>query len=237
MIVALFDIDGTLLNTGGAGQAAMEAALAEAFGIRVRPHGIPTAGRTDRAITEDLFGHFGIPDCPGNRRLFVDTYVRHLQRTLAECRGAVLPGVRDLLETLSGDGRIVIGLLTGNYSRGAWAKLRHFRLDAYFAFGAFGDEHRHRDDVAREARRELARRLDPDRSVRTVWVIGDTPADVTCGRAIGARTMAVATGVFPADVIRAAGPDVLLDDLSDHARVVRTLLDGHPSHAPRDGCC
>ncbi len=226
MIVALFDIDGTLLNTGGAGQAAMEAALADVFGIHVQPHGIPTAGRTDRAITEDLFAHFGIPNTAENRQRFVDAYIDRLQTALQERQGSVLPGVRELLGRLSAAGTVLLGLLTGNYERGAWSKLRHFQLDTHFAFGAFGDHHRERDEVAREALRRLRERLDGRQTPRTVWVIGDTPADVRCGRAIGARTLAVTTGIFPRAEIHAAGPDVLFDDLSDHDRVISVILDG-----------
>ena len=113
MIVALFDIDGTLLNTGGAGQAAMEAALADVFGIHVQPHGIPTAGRTDRAITEDLFAHFGIPNTVENRQRFVDAYIDRLQTALQERQGSVLPGVRELLGRLSAAGTAtIIGSVT-----------------------------------------------------------------------------------------------------------------------------
>lgn len=226
MIVALFDIDGTLLNTGGAGQAAMEAALADVFGIHMQPHGIPTAGRTDRAITEDLFAYFGIPDTRENRRRFVDAYIHRLQDALRRRQGCVLPGVRELLDRLSTSGGVLLGLLTGNYERGAWSKLRHFQLDGHFKFGAFGDHHRERDDVARDAIRRLRDGLGGGETWKTVWVIGDTPADVRCGRAIGARTLAVNTGIFPRSDVHAAGPDVVFDDLSDYQRVADAILDG-----------
>lgn len=214
MYVCLFDIDGTLLSSGGAGKAAMYSAIRSEFGVAEVHDGVPFAGRTDRAIVRDLFAVHSVEHSPSNWSRFVAAYLGHLPQALLECRGRVLPGVASLLAQLRARGDVAIGLLTGNIRDGARAKLDHFALFDYFSFGGFGDVHLDRDDVAREALAEVRSRLSAVHLER-VWVIGDTPLDVRCARAIGARVLAVATGLHSLDELAAARPDVLLDDLSD----------------------
>jgi phosphoglycolate phosphatase-like HAD superfamily hydrolase len=221
--VYLFDIDGTLLNTGGAGQRAMERALRAAFGLTDLSHDVPAAGRTDRAITADLFRHHGIADEPANWQRFLDAYVEQLPRSLAELNGRVLPGVYDLLEALVTRGDVALGLLTGNFRRGADLKLLHYRLDHHFEFGGFGDDHFDRDDVARTALAEACRHLDRQYAPDHIWVIGDTPSDVKCARAIGAHAVAVATGVYSYEELEPTRPDYLFADFSDPARLLAAL--------------
>ncbi|MBQ17523.1 MAG: haloacid dehalogenase [Planctomycetaceae bacterium] len=229
MRVCLFDIDGTLVNTGGAGQAAMEAGLARNFGVSGPAEGISTAGRTDRAITEDLLAFHGLPVGEAAIARFLDSYLEGLPGELARLDGRPLPGVRELLSGLSAREDVVLGLLTGNFIRGARHKLSHFGLDTFFdldeeLFGGFGDHDRNRDDVARRGREAVRSRLqgwDP----AEVWVIGDTPLDVQCARAISVRVLAVATGMFSKDELARSRPDVLLDDLSSTGDVVSVLLE------------
>lgn len=224
MHVCLFDIDGTLLSTGGAGQAAMEAALQEEFGIAdVAAHGIPTAGRTDRAIIADLLTFFSIPLTDENVARFLKAYLTHLPDHLKNRPGSVLPGIPELLDALSGREDLLLGLLTGNFREGARLKLEHYRLQQHFGFGGFGDRHLERDDVAREALGELRKRCDGQLVMERVWVIGDTPADVRCARAIGAQVFAVATGSYTAEELEAAGPDYLLPDFRDTAPLLDVL--------------
>jgi phosphoglycolate phosphatase-like HAD superfamily hydrolase len=217
MYVCLFDIDGTLLSSGGAGKAAMEAALASAFGAPPSSDGVPFSGRTDRAIARDLFALSGIPDTPDNWHRFVVDYLHHLPGCLGRHRGQVLPGIAALLESLSRRGDVVLGLLTGNIRDGARLKLGHYGIFHHFAFGAFGDHHFERDQVAHQAvvvtRDYLKRAVPPE----DIWVIGDTPLDVQCARAIGARAVAVATGWHTLEALAAAEPDVLLADFTDPA--------------------
>lgn len=215
MHICLFDIDGTLLNTGGAGQAAMETVLKAEFGITAPTEGIPTAGRTDRAITRDLIRYHGLAENEEIWTQFLKAYLSELPKELARRTGLVLPGVAALLDHLSNRGDMVLGLLTGNYREGAYLKLKHFALDHHFPFGGFGDLHFERDDVAREALAEARRHRNGDVDLNRVWVIGDTPADVRCGRAIGARVIAVGTGIYSNDDLAAAGPDHFFPDLSD----------------------
>ncbi len=223
MHICLFDIDGTLVSSGGAGKAAMEAALQTEFGATAGAVGVPFSGRTDRAILRDLFARNCIEETAENCQRFLTSYLDHLPRTLASHPGKVLAGVGPLLARLHERSDVWLGLLTGNVREGARLKLGHFALFHYFRAGGFGDAHFHRDDVAREAmaaiHTHLAGRVNPDR----IWVIGDTPLDVQCARAIGARVAAVATGWHPVEELAQSRPDLLLADLSDPAPLLERL--------------
>jgi phosphoglycolate phosphatase-like HAD superfamily hydrolase len=223
MHICLFDIDGTLLHSGGAGKAAMERALESVFGVTAGTAGIPFSGRTDRAIVRDLFVRHGIEESAENCRRFLAAYLDHLPRTLATHPGKVLAGVAHLLEEMHGRGDVWLGLLTGNVREGARIKLSHFALVHYFRSGGYGDWHFHRDDVAREALAELRRHLGESLPGERIWVVGDTPLDVQCARAIGARVAAVATGWHPLEELAAAQPDLLLADLADPAPLLARL--------------
>jgi phosphoglycolate phosphatase-like HAD superfamily hydrolase len=221
MRVFLFDIDGTLLSSGGAGKAAMEAALATEFGIAELRGQVPYSGRTDRSIVRDLFRLHEIEESTQNWERFIGAYLRGLPDHLHRNQGRVLPGISGLLQHLASQERVALGLLTGNVRAGAQLKLRHYQLDHYFTFGGFGDHHWERDDVAREALAEVRRHLDGAVRHDLIWVIGDTPLDVRCARAIGVRVAAVATGWHSREELEAEQPDLVLSDLSDH----RPLLD------------
>ena len=215
MHICLFDIDGTLIASGGAGKAALEAALADEFGITRLIDKLQLSGRTDRAIILDLFRLHVIDDTPENHARLRDAYLRHLPSYLHA--GRVLPGIVELLAHLAGREDVALGLLTGNVRAGAKVKLGYFGLHHYFAFGGYGDHHLDRDDVAREALAEVHRQhngsICPDR----IWVVGDTPLDIRCARAIGARAVAVATGWHRLEELAEHAPDLLLADLSDPA--------------------
>jgi phosphoglycolate phosphatase len=223
MHVLLFDIDGTLLSTGGAGQRAMEQALQTVFGITRPTEGISAAGRTDRAITQDLFAYHGIEPTQEVWQQFQQTYLEHLADILPQLEGQILPGVESLLENLAGRDDVVLGLLTGNLAGGAELKLRHYGLHHYFVAGGFGDEHHDRDDVARMARAVIAEHCTFDIVDDRLWVVGDTPHDVRCGRAINAKVAAVATGAFTLEQLRETNPDQLYEDLSDPGPLLEAL--------------
>lgn len=213
MHICLFDIDGTLLNTGGAGGAAMLAAMEEVFGVNRPIEGIPMAGRTDRAITHDLFRYFEIEHRPDIWTKFVGTYLRLLPTYLGEKAGEILPGIGDLIAALGERDDVALGLLTGNFREGARLKLSHFDLYKYFKFGGYGDEHHDRDDVAREVFAAVQKLYDSV-NLEKVWVIGDTPADVKCGRAIGAQVIAVATGHYTTEELATHNPHHCFADFS-----------------------
>jgi phosphoglycolate phosphatase-like HAD superfamily hydrolase len=223
MNVCLFDIDGTLINSGGAGKAAMEAALRSAFGLTQVKDGVPFSGRTDRAIARDLFALHNIEDGPREWSVFVADYLNHLPRTLREYVGRVLPGIDSLMANLSKRPDVATGLLTGNLRDGARIKLTHYRLHRHFAFGGFGDHHLDRDDVAREALTAVRGHLQGPPVLEKLWIIGDTPLDIRCARAIGARVAAVATGWHSWDELMAAEPDVMLRDFQDPGPLLAAL--------------
>jgi phosphoglycolate phosphatase-like HAD superfamily hydrolase len=220
MPIILFDIDGTLVRTGGAGKAAMEAGLVAAFGVKELRDGVPYSGRTDVAISRDLLRVHGIDPTPENQRKLREAYLAHLPESLKTRGGEVCPGVPELLAAVAGKPGVVLGLLTGNVRVGAAHKLGHFGLWDFFTCGGFGDDHYDRDDVARSAlacvREHVGRSVAPSE----VWVIGDTPLDVSCARAIGANAVAVATGWHPLDELAGCSPDLIFDDLSDHTRLL-----------------
>ncbi len=213
--VCLFDIDGTLIASGGAGKAALEAALTSEFGVTNIAEPVDLRGRTDRAIVAELIGCCGLDPSPETCRRLIDAYLRHLPEYMRKGAGRVLPGIANLLKLLDGHGAVALGLLTGNIRAGAEIKLGHFGLFDYFAFGGFGDDHHDRDDVAREALAEVRARFDGTMTPDRIWVIGDTPLDVRCARAIGAKAVAVTTGWHTREELEASAPDLLVTDLSD----------------------
>lgn len=222
MHVLLFDIDGTLLSTGGAGQSAMEAVFRREFLPTLPAVDIPTAGRTDRAICTDLFQHFGLNPSFANWDRFHKSYCQELPNSLRQRTGLVLPGVKELLAAIAGREDVLIGLLTGNFREGARIKLEHHELHHHFRCGGYGDHHHDRDDVAREAWRAV-REIHPDAEIERTWVLGDTPSDIRCARAIGAKVLAVATGMFRVEELAAHNPDVLRPDFQATDDVLRDL--------------
>lgn len=218
--VILFDIDGTLIHGGGAGRAALIRGLATELGYRGPISSVSLSGRTDHAIAADLLRLAGAEDSPGNRHRLVQAYLRELPHCLREMAGRVLPGVEAILDALARRSDVAVGLLTGNVREGARLKLGHFGLWERFAFGGFGEGHVSRDDVARAALAEARRRHGEPLSV---WVVGDTPHDVSCARAIGARAVGVLTGWHGREEMEACQPDWLFDDLSDLDGVLRAF--------------
>ena len=219
----LFDIDGTLLETGGAGMAAMAWALQTEFGEDGDVNNVSFAGRTDRAIATDLFEHYGIDNNEENIQRFLAAYFNHLPAQLAAKPGRLLPGVTALLESLDSRDDVTLGLLTGNFREGARLKLSHYEINHFFHFGGFGDHHYDRDDVARLAAEEVRRHHNEEVLPERMWVIGDTPADVRCARAIGATVVAVGTGMYSVDELAQTDPDHVFADFADHSGLLALL--------------
>ncbi len=223
--VCLFDVDGTLIDTAGAGRAAMYRALQTEFAVPQLDAGVSFLGRTDRAIVRDLFRYFKIGHSEQHWQRFLRAYCAHLPRTLAERPGRVLPGVPTLLDELSKRVAVFVGLLTGNAAQGAMIKLAHFGLNHYFSFGAFGDNLTERKLVAEEALQLVEQHIGVMPRLENIWVIGDTTLDIECARAIGVRVAAVGTGGHDLSRLAAARPDLLLADFSDPSPLLN-LLDG-----------
>jgi phosphoglycolate phosphatase len=222
--VVLFDIDGTLVRTGGAGKAAMEAGLAAAFGVAEVFDTVPYSGRTDPDIARELLTVHGLDPSPANVAVLMRAYLDRLPHSLVATPGQVLPGVAELVAALRRHDRVLLGLLTGNVRAGAEVKLGHYQLwEPFGPVGGFGDGRHDRDDVARAALENVSARLGRAVNPRDVWVIGDTPLDVRCARAVGANVLAVATGWHSLDELKACGPDVAVADLSEAERWMRLL--------------
>jgi phosphoglycolate phosphatase len=217
----LWDIDGTLIASGGAGMRALRRALHQAFQIEGSLDDIDFAGRTDRWIMRQVFAKFGVASSEENFERYFAAYIAALPEELSNPAARILPGIPALLAGAAAQKQIVQGLLTGNMRRGAETKLRFHGLWDYFAFGAFADDGELRNDLGPHAIRRAASHAGLEFSPDRIWVIGDTPHDVACGKAIGARTIAVATGSHSTDALREHSPTTVLSDLSDTAAVLR----------------
>jgi phosphoglycolate phosphatase-like HAD superfamily hydrolase len=221
--VILFDIDGTLVNTGGAGRDALHTALAMEFAV-TNPHRIDLSGRTDRGICRELFEVHEIEHTPENWERFQRAYLVGLAQHLTERQGFVLPGVHELIGRLKQQTGVAIGLLTGNVREGARRKLLHYGLDEHFVFGGFGDVHHERDDVARAALLAAQEHCGAHVGGEHIWVIGDTPLDIRCARAIGAKVVAVGTGAFTAEQLRAFEPELAVENLASTNELMEVLV-------------
>ena len=219
----LFDIDGTLIHSGGAGVHALKSALTERFGITDDLHDIEIAGMTDSGIVLSILNKHKIPATNENVSAFLDSYVHFLSLELPRRMGNLLPGVLELLEKLKSRPHLVLALLTGNVSRGAQLKLEHYGVWHFFEFGAFADDHHDRNRLGTVARARAKEKHGRQFSASEIDVIGDTPRDIACGKAFGARTIAVATGTWSRDKLAKYQPDFLIDDLSDVEGIIDTL--------------
>ncbi|MES1254318.1 MAG: HAD family hydrolase [Acidobacteriota bacterium] len=231
----LFDIDGTLVLTGGAGIRGMLRAFEEVFGPAPDADSISMAGRTDAWVIRALAAACGVEPTPADLLTFRDAYLKRLPVELQKPgpRKGIMPGVRELLEALVVRPDMHLALLTGNYERAARAKLEYFDLWRYFVGGAFGDDAVDRNHLfhqALAAASVLGGRID---HTRRAIVIGDTPFDIACARHGGGRSIGVATGGHTLDELRAAGADSVFEDLTDTGAVVFEIerLAREASHA------
>jgi phosphoglycolate phosphatase-like HAD superfamily hydrolase len=212
--LVLFDVDMTLLDSGGAGSCAMEDAMDGCGGGRGAFETVEFAGRTDRLILLDALACSAEPGRPTLARLRQE-YLRCLARNLArpDSRAAALPGASALLLRLLRED-VMVGLLTGNWREGAWLKLARCGLDGFFRFGAFAEDGPERADLVpvalQRAAEHYGRRPDGE-----CWVVGDTPHDIACGLAHGLRTMGVATGPYGPEVLRESGAAEVVAGLED----------------------
>ena len=221
----LFDIDHTLIVSGGAGRAAIAAAVADEFGVLRPLDGMAVDGRTDRAILGEALERAGLAHGPDEVARLLEAYLARLPAELRARRGRVLPGVPALLDALERAGA-PLGLATGNVARGAEIKLRHYGLWERFPAGGFGDVSAERAQVvaaAIEAASAAAGRNGNGAAPAPI-VIGDTPRDVAAAHAAGARALGVATGKWDEAALRAGGADFTLPDLGDTEAALALLL-------------
>ena len=212
--LVLFDIDGTLVHTGGAGIKAFAKVFATEFGVANGVEKMKFAGRTDVNLVREFFTMNGIAANEANFRRFFENYVLWLDQILRHSETKACVGVLDFMQALralSNPPRL--GLLTGNIRLGAEIKLRHFDLWKEFETGGFADDHEDRDQIAHAAWRRGCRLLGCELPGEQVLVIGDTPFDIRCGRAIGAKVLAVATGGATLEELKQHKPDWAVEDL------------------------
>jgi phosphoglycolate phosphatase len=215
--VLFWDIDGTLLTTARAGIYALEQALHETTGIDADLQGLRTSGLTDAEVVELALRTAGHDAQSETVATFLRAYERHLPATLHRREGRVLEGVMEILEDLGERSDLALYLLTGNTEAGAGAKLRHYGLDRYFrAGGAFCDGPDGRSEIARRAIGLAA-------GAELLYLIGDTPYDVRCGKEIGARTVAIASGTYSLEDLERTEPWLLLDRLPEPPRFRKLL--------------
>lgn len=213
--LVLFDIDGTLLHTNAVGIRAFEKTLESQFNVPHGTRGLKFAGRTDTGLVREMFLKHGIQPSKKNFELFFTAYAHWLAPMLAETGGEIIVGAEALIAALQAlPEPPVLGLLTGNIQIGAEIKLRHFNLWDVFAIGAFADDHEDRNQIARVALERGSELLGKQIHGSETVVTGDTPHDITCGRAIGAKVLAVATGGATMEELRAHKPDWLVRDLT-----------------------
>ena len=228
-ILLLFDIDGTLLTSGGAGVHALRRGFKDRFGIDDDFREIEIAGRTDSGIARQILARHALPETAENLAAFFDGYLHHLALLLPEKQGCLLPGVLPLLTALRSRDEAVLALLTGNLAQGAELKLTHYGVWHFFEFGAYADDHHDRNQLGHFARTRARDRHGLEFPPERIFVLGDTPHDVSCARAIGAQAVAIATGNYSRERLSTAAPDFLFDDLSEVSAVLRAFgLSGKP---------
>ncbi len=223
----LFDIDGTLLLSGRAGLRAMTRAFRDTFGIERAFEGTHFAGRTDSSLVSLALQGAGLPDTPEQHARFRDAYVPLLAEEIQHPgtgHKGLMPGVRELLDALSVFPDAYLALFTGNYRDAAAIKLTHFEIFDYFEWGAFSDDSADRNALVPIARSRAETYDVPPVAVERVIVVGDTPHDIACAKCAGARSIAVATGGYSMDDLRAAGADEVVADLSDTEAVISLLI-------------
>jgi phosphoglycolate phosphatase len=230
MKLVLFDIDGTLLLSDGAGRRAIQRALVEVFGT-TGPADYFFDGKTDPQIVRELMRLAGHHDerIDADMQRLLERYVECLHEELADPghRAYTLPGVPQLLDALEERPEVILGLLTGNLERGARAKIDAVGLGfSRFRVGAFGSDHELRPELPAIARERTRRQLGVELTGDAIVVIGDTPADLTCGQSLGASAIGVATGRYSIEELSRHEPLAVFRDLSDTDAVQRAILRG-----------
>jgi phosphoglycolate phosphatase len=224
----LFDIDNTLLNSGGAGAKAMTLAFEEIFGVPDAFAGIEYTGRSDIAIFRDAALAHGLDvngPFPELLARFREAYFRALPQTLRQTTGRVMPGMPEVLAALESTPGAHMGLATGNFSPSARLKLEYYGLERFFQTGGFGEDSDKRAEIVARAIERLEALALPEKGPHSTFVIGDTPLDVAAALANGVMPVGVATGTFSVDALKEAGAGLVFPDFSRWQDVVATLLD------------
>lgn len=221
--LVLFDIDGTLIHSGGAGSRALNLALEDVTGIREGFRGVDFAGKTDLEIIREGLSKRGLPMDEELVGRIIDRYLIRLKEEVKRAEGRMMPGVPDILKRLGKKRGIVLGLLTGNLERGARIKLGRFNLNCFFPTGAFGSDSEDRNELIPVAISRLFRHTGLNLLPSDCVVVGDTPRDVACAKTHGAACIAVATGPYSVESLRETGADLVVPDLTEMEQICRLI--------------
>ena len=222
MRLVLFDIDGTLIDSGGAGVRSLDLALKDLFSIDNGFHGISMAGKTDTQIIKEGIMKHGL-SANGTIDAVIKAYLNYLRREINNDRKHVKPGIYEVLEELKPLQDLGLGLLTGNIEQGARIKLEPFRLNEYFPAGAFGSDDEDRNNLLPIAVKRFEELFQQKIEADNCIIVGDTPRDVECAHIYGAMCIAVATGPYSYDDLVEAGADYVVHDLSDQKTLLNFL--------------
>jgi len=225
MKIILFDIDGTLMLSGGAGLRAMNEAFLRVYGKKDALLNVKLAGRTDTSIIEDALTATGIPFENEKFEYYKSVYYDLLEKEILQpsTEKRIMPGIKELLPLLEEHKGVYMGLLTGNWEKSGRIKIGHFGLNEYFSFGAFANDSGVRNDLLPFAIKRFIEKYDVVPKPDEVYVIGDTPADINCAKPHGAYSVAVGAAFYTVEQLKEYNPDYLFADLSDTERVMQIL--------------
>ncbi len=213
-IILLFDIDGTLLHTGGIGQKSIEESFEELYGVKINIKRGTFAGKTDHIIYTELTKKYGLKPELGK---FKKIYFKRLEKKLAEKKNLKpLPGIHEFCSTLVENEKFFLSLLTGNWRRGALLKIKYFGLKKFFNTGIFGDGISDRNILGKIAK-------DTFKNSKKIVIIGDTPSDIMCANSNGLISIAVATGPFDIEELRKYNPHLLLENFKNQEKILKFL--------------
>jgi len=221
----LFDIDGTILNAGGAGKKAFMLAAQEIFGFTGTMQRIDFQGRTDRYIIEESFKNSGLRPEEINLKigLMKKAYTDALRTTIRQYETILFPGIKEALSELYKDKNIILGLLTGNFMESAFIKLSHFDLDKFFSLGAYGEDSINRSELPPIAQRRIFENRGIHLDFSRMIIIGDTIHDIECAKVSGAVSIAVGTGLVSKEILMEKNPDYYFDDLADTENFLKVI--------------
>ncbi len=225
MKLLLFDIDGTLLHSGGAGLRAMSQAFEELHDIPEAFEGISLAGRTDTAIVKEVFDHHQAPLSEFVLTRYKNRYFELIAKEMQvdNPKKQLMPGVTPLLEHLRTRQDVYMGLLTGNWETSGRIKLAHFELSNLFAFGAFADDSHVRNELVPFALQRFTRHYGLSIDPENVYVIGDTPSDINCTKPHNVRSVAVGAAHYTVDQLKKHDPDFLVESLEDTEQLLSII--------------
>ncbi|UCD84254.1 MAG: HAD family hydrolase [Deltaproteobacteria bacterium] len=225
MKVVLFDIDGTLILSGGAGNRSLNKAFKKQFGLENAINGIKPDGKTDPAIIREMCRKNLSRDCREKElELLCKQYLHFLRREVPESPGyRIMPGIPELLEQLGSIDNVIVGLATGNLEEGARIKLGRGGLNRYFRFGGFGSDCEDRVELTKIAISRSREFADGEPKKQDIYIIGDTPFDIKSSTVLGTKSVAVATGFFSLTQLKEHQPDYLFPNLSNPEPFLRAL--------------